>query len=138
MGIYDVGRRALERQMMLDRCRITDAPARFAGTLDPVSRQVTFPEPSEIYVGRCQVDDQASSRTVIEGGQRLEVVETVIRLPGATSGLKVGQIVTITAAEADPDLVDTEYIVKRVHAAGLTRELTTRRLDAQPAPGGVS
>jgi len=117
--------RLFAESRMADACTIR---RRTGQTSDPVTGAATptylSPDP---YSGKCRVQQRnAQARGHDVGEDFLLIVRFELQLPVATSaGLKVGDLVTVTACVADPDLVGRVFTVfELVHKS----EATARRV----------
>jgi hypothetical protein len=106
------GRVAAERGM-LDQCTIQ----RVAGSTTNPTNGVVSDTKTTIYTGKCRVQSwsplggAASPRTV--GGQYLRLLRLELQLPVAgTDGLQDGDVVTMTFAAHDPDLLGRTFTVR--------------------------
>jgi hypothetical protein len=106
------GRVAAERGM-LDTCTIE----RVTGQTTNPTNGVVVEQKTQIYAGKCWVQSwsplggAASPRTV--GGQYLRLLRLELQLPVAgTEGLQDGDIVTMTFAAHDPDLLGRSFTVR--------------------------
>jgi hypothetical protein len=99
------GRRAAE-SLMLDACTV----GRPTGVLvtDPETG-VDTPELLEVYSGACKVQSAIAQAASPEaGGHAFTVEQLALHVP-VSSALKTGDVVTITAAAMDPDLVGLKF-----------------------------
>jgi hypothetical protein len=120
------GRIAAEA-LMQDACTII----RDAGTTyDPVTGYPT-PATTEVYTGKCRVQlgalgASASSRDV--GEAALLLLRLDVQLPMSVAGVRVGDVVEVTASAHDPDLPGRRFRVRdlfhKTHA-------TARRLGCE-------
>lgn len=105
--------RAFAEEQMIDACEVR-GPGRASFT---AVEGYTPPEGDVVYAGKCrvQVTDSLNAETPEVGGRLVTVQKLVLQLPVAATGLKVGQIATVTAASLDPELVDRTFRVTAVH-----------------------
>lgn len=106
------------------------------GLLDEVTFEVTWPDPEEIYFGCCSISARASQRTTTGGLEELAVGEYYLKLPARTMGIRVGDEVTLTAAD-DPALLDRLFVVKRFVEGthSITRRVVVTDSEAVPTTG---
>lgn len=113
---------------MVDTCAIV----RPGGdpVFDDESGTYTTPAGSSVYSGRCevQVSDGLNARQAEAGGAEITVTRVTVKVPVSVTGVQVGDVVTITAAVNDADLVDTEFQVVGLHAKTYA---TARRLQVE-------
>lgn len=103
-------------------------------TTDPTTGQVTYTS-TPLYAGKCRVQMMTGTRgdNLLQAAERAIVVQSaIISVPIAVVGVRVGDVVTITAAVLDGDLVGRVYRVEDViHKT----YLTARRLICQEVTG---
>lgn len=101
------GRRRAEQKMM-DSCRV-ERPG--APATDPVSGKVTRPA-QVIYEGKCELQQTRTQATTPNNVERdFTVQETSWKTPVFAGPFDVGDMVYMTAAAADPQLVGRQYRV---------------------------
>jgi hypothetical protein len=125
------GRQAAEAEM-LDTCTLGQPST--THTTDPVTGAVTYATTS-YYSGACRVQLPNGTRgdTVQDAGERANFVQSpIVSVPMSVVGVRVGDIVTITGSQLDPDLVGT---VMRVTAITRKSFLTARRLFCEEVTG---
>jgi hypothetical protein len=124
------GRRAAEA-LMVDACTITHGTG--GSVQDETTGQVTRTT-STVYTGPCRVQlPQAQPRTADVAERTATLQRAIISLPVATSaGVRVGAMVTITAAALDGDLVARRFRVVGLHHKTYA---TARRLECEEAAG---
>lgn len=95
---------------MVDACTIQ---RRSGGTTDPNTGYPVTQPYTAIYTGKCRVQQQvAVARPHEVGEDHVEVVRFDIQLPMVGSeGLKVTDLVTITASAHDADLVGRTWLI---------------------------
>lgn len=98
--------------LLVDRCVIQERPDRDDGTYDEGTYTETFTAGAEIYDGPCQLQNLASVRTVDQGAAESIVDETDLAIPADVTGVRVGQLVTITRTDS-PDLVNAVFHIVR-------------------------
>lgn len=120
--------RAEAEALMVDSCTITRDGG--APTFDPNTGTYTDPAGSTVYTGACQVQlsDGLSARSSEAGGTELITSRVTVKIPVSATGVRVGDVVTITAATLDPDLVDHRYVIAAEHAKTFA---TARRLEVE-------
>lgn len=109
---------------MVDTCTIT-RPGAGAGVFDPVTGQTAPAAASALYAGRCWTktrDVGAQAQQV--AGQAVTEMAYVVSIPWDTTGIEVGDRVTITGS-TDPGAVDRVLVVRSVEASTF---MTARRL----------
>lgn len=126
-GALARGRAAAER-LMVDACRITRAGD--VGALDPDTGRHAAAGETLVYAGPCrvQVVDSLNDQTPEFGGREVTLQSAVVAIPITATGVDVGDVVKVTAAAHDPELVDTEY---RVVATHHKTHATARRLQVE-------
>ena len=122
--------RAAAEALMVDTCTITRSGE---PTTDPDTGEVDD-NPTTVYTGRCKVQQQAvQSRPQTPGEAAVQMVRREVHLPVATSGgIRVGDLITITASVLDPDLVGRKLRVRDEHAKSYA---TARRLGVEEVTG---
>ena len=111
--------------MMLDTCTIT-ALGEGDPVLDEDTGIVEPPVGDEIYDGPCRVQANAlQPANPVVGETEYTTLTFTISVPVSVTGVEVGAVVTVTASQLDPDLVDRSFTV-----TGLVHKtyLTARRL----------
>ena len=113
---------------MVDECTIT----RGGGdpTFDPNTGTYTNTVGTTIYVGPCevQISDGLNAQTSEAGGQVVTDRRVTVKVPMSVEGVRVDDVVTITASELDPDLVGQSFRVMTGFAKSFS---TARRLQVQ-------
>lgn len=129
VAVTMAGRVAAEA-LMVDQCTITRSGE---PVTDPDTGEVTD-TPTEVYAGKCKVQQQAvQSRPQTPGEAAVQMVRREVHLPVATSGgIRVGDLITITACQLDPDLVGRRLRVRDEHAKTYA---TARRLGVEEVTG---
>lgn len=119
-SLVGAGRAAAER-MMVDACTITRATG--LSDPDPVTGAVDVVA-DEIYSGACQVSTyEAHEQVVAMPGQVMTRERYVVKVPVGTGPFAVGDIVTMTAATFDAQLVGREYsVVAMLHKSVATAQ----------------
>ncbi|MFG3639088.1 DUF6093 family protein [Micromonospora sp. NPDC047762] len=104
------GRRAAER-LMVDQCVIR----RDAGTTyDPVTGYPT-PNTTEVYAGRCRVQQQTASAGQRDVGEAtVLLLRLEVQLPMSVVGVRVDDVVEVTASMHDPDLPGRRFRVREL------------------------
>ncbi len=110
---------------MVDACTVTRPGA--AGTFDPDTGTYTNPTGTAVYSGPCevQVSDGLTTQNPEAGGQELTITRLTVKVPVSVVGVRVDDVVTVTASLLDPDLVGRVFKVTAGHAKSF---LTARRL----------
>lgn len=124
--------RAAAEALMVDACTIT-RPAT-AHTTDPTTGAVSYASGS-LYTGKCRVQMLQGTRgdALEQATERaISVQDAIVSVPMTVTGLRVDDVVTVTASVLDPDLVGRPYRV-----TSMTRKtyLTARRLICQEVTG---
>ena len=114
--------RAAAEVGMVDACTIR----RVTGSTVDDNTGIITPTRSTVYSGRCRVQQQAASAQGTEVGEDYQLlVRLEVQVPMSVTGVQVGDEVTITASEHDPDLVGQVFLVRELF--GKTHA-TARRL----------
>lgn len=96
---------------MLDRCRV-ERPG--APITDPASGKVTRPA-QVIYEGKCELQQTGTQATTPDVGEHAYTVQTITwKTPVFEGPFEVGDVVYMTTAAADPQLVGIEYRVSEL------------------------
>jgi hypothetical protein len=122
------GRLAAEAGMV-DACTITRVGER---TTDTTTGEVTEPT-STLYTGACRVQQkqaQATEETV--GEDHLLLLRIEVQLPMSVTDLEVGDLITVTSSEHDPDLPGRVF---RVHDLAHKTHATSRRVQCVEETG---
>lgn len=115
---------------MVDACTIT---RRTGETTNPTTGAVTPTYASAHYSGKCKVQVRDVDAQNPEAGDRAyTVLKLRVDIPAATTGIAAGDIVTITAAAFDADLVGKTF---RVVAPFHGTAKTARRLPVEEVAG---
>lgn len=119
--------RAAAESLMVDTCTIT----RTTGESTNDDTGVVTLTTSAIYTGRCRIQQSqlgADSTPADPGEAYVRLVAFELQLPMSVTGLRVGDVATITASALDPDLVGRAFnilgLAHKTHA-------TARRLQVQ-------
>lgn len=122
--------RAAAESRMVDACTIAHPGGE--PVFDPSSGTYTDPASTTIYSGKCevQVSDGLNARETEAGGTELTVSRVTVKVPVSATGVRVGDVVTITAVhpDGDADLVGQEFSVKGPHGKTFA---TARRLQVE-------
>jgi hypothetical protein len=125
--------RADAEALMVDGCVVT----RPGG--DPVFDEDTGryvdPPPVTVYSGECQVQvrGDGSASDVAAGEREATVQRPVVKLPVSSStGVRVGNTVTVTHAEHDAELLGRKFRVNALHHKTFA---TSRRLRCEEVTG---
>ena len=117
---------------MLDSCVIarpasgTPSPADFneaTGTYNP-------PTSTQVYAGRCQVQlVDVLPQVAVSGEADVFSQRAIVKLPvDGSAGVRIGDVVTMTAATLDADLLGRSYVVRGLHHKTFA---TARRLQCE-------
>lgn len=116
--------RAAAEALMVDACTVA------RGSVDPVTDPdtgvVTYPTGPAFYAGRCRVQLPNVAEREVDAGEREWTEQAaLVMVPMGVTGVRVGDVVTVTRSVLDPDLVGRRYVV-----AGLMHKTfaTARRL----------
>lgn len=119
--------RAAAESLMVDTCTVT----RLAGEVTNEDTGVVTPTTSTVYTGRCRVQQSqlgADSTPADPGEAYVRVVAFEVQLPMSVVGVRVQDVITITASPLDPDLVGRAFnvlgLAHKTHA-------TARRIQVQ-------
>lgn len=114
---------------MVDTCEITRSTG---STTDPFSGVETATT-ATVYTGKCRVQQSGSQAQQQDVGEAYVLLQNAeIQLPISAVGLQVGDLVTITAAGRDPDLVDRAF---RIRDLMHKTDATARRVQVQEVTG---
>jgi predicted RecA/RadA family phage recombinase len=118
--------RAAAESLMADRCTVT-RPGVGAPTVDEGTGALVQPAGTPVYAGRCRVQVPNVAERDADAGERSWTVQAaLVVLPVAGSEqVRVGDVVTVTAAVNDRALLGARYVVKALHAK---THATARRL----------
>jgi hypothetical protein len=122
------GRLAAEAGMV-DACTVTRIGTRVT---DTTSGEVTEPV-TTLYAGRCRVQQaQAVATEETVGEDHLLMLRLEVQLPMSVTGLRVGDLITITASAHDADLPARVF---RVHDLAHKTHATARRVQCVEETG---
>lgn len=127
-GITLAGRRAAER-LMVETCTI----GRQSGlTTDQTTGKVT-PAYEQVYSGPCKVQTFTNREIFKDGGEHQFIVQRYeLEIPFSATGVRTGDVATITSSQLDPDMPGRQYRV----AALLNKSFATaRRLSVEELTG---
>lgn len=118
--------RAAAEQLMVDECTISRSTVVFTNPDTGQQTKANIP----IYVGKCRVQQQTpGSASLSEPGEaRLFLLTLSVQIPVSATGVRLGDIVTITGAACDPVLAGRKF---RVQALAHKTNATSRRLSVQ-------
>lgn len=130
-GTLTAGRAAAEA-LMVDACTITRSGG--APVFNPATGAYTAPADVEVYDGKCrvQVSDAINEQSPEFGGREVTLQQAVVSVPVSGTGVAVGDTVTVTASEHDPELVGVVYRVLALHRKS---HATARRLRCEEVTG---
>ena len=107
-GVLLAGRRAAEA-LMVDECTVRTVTGR---ATDPTTGKGTPTYSAPLYLGKCRVQSfQPQERSPEAGGATLTVQRYAVHVPVEAFAPAVGQVITITAAAGDANLVGRQYRV---------------------------
>jgi hypothetical protein len=114
---------------MLDECVITRAGAA------PVFNEVTgqyVDTPSTVYLGRCRVQSSGVAAANRDAGDQFIIANrVVVAVPVGTTGLAKDDLVTITSAAFNPQILNAEYRVRSIEDKS---QATAVRLQCEETP----
>lgn len=119
--------RVAAQALMVDTCTVK----RKTGELTNRDEGTTTPTYTTLYTGKCRVQQSqlgAASTPADPGEAAVRLVALEVQLPMSVTGLREGDLVTITAAALDADLVGRVFTV--VGPAHGTHK-TARRVQVQ-------
>lgn len=115
---------------MVDACTITRAGADDQ-TYDEATHTYTNAADSTVYSGKCevQISDGLTASNTEAGGTEVTVTRVTVKIPVAVTGVQVGDLITITTATNDPDLLGQGFSVVGLHSKtyGTARRLQVER-----------
>lgn len=116
---------------MVDACTITAPDGE--PVFDDDTGTYTNPTGTVIYAGKCevQVTDGLNARQTEAGGSDVSITRLIVKVPIDATGILVNQIVTITRATFDSELVDQKFQIAASHAKSFAtcRRLQVERID---------
>lgn len=114
---------------MVDACTITRIGTRVT---DTTTGEVTEPT-TTLYTGKCRVQQaQAVATEETVGEDHLLLLRIEVQLPMSVTGLRVGDLITITASAHDADLPGRVF---RVHDLAHKTHATARRVQCVEKTG---
>lgn len=115
--------RALAESLMVDACTITRRDG--TSTTNPTTGAVT-PNVTTVYTGKCRVQNRAPRTQDPAAGEAVWVEHLLeLQLPMSVTGVRTGDVATITASVLDPDLAGRRL---RVSVPVHKSHATARRL----------
>jgi hypothetical protein len=111
------GPRATLEARLVDACAITrDAEREGDDVLDPDTLVLARPsgDTTTIYEGPCLIGPILTEQVVVVGAREITRRRYRARLPHTAPAPQVGDVLTVTAAEYDPELVDASMVVTDV------------------------
>lgn len=103
------GRVAAEA-LMRDACAIARGGS--DPVTDPETGAVTYPEGLAFYTGACRVQLPNVAEREVDAGERQWTEQAaLVVVPMSVTGVRVGDVVTVTASALDADLVGRKYTV---------------------------
>lgn len=128
-AVLAAGRRAAE-QGMVDACTITRVAST---TTDPTTGMVST-TPSQVYAGRCRVQQGTTGQgnRMDPGETSVVVLRLEVQLPMSVVGLAEGDALTVTASVHDEDLVGRRF---RIHDLAHKTHATSRRVQVTEVTG---
>lgn len=131
-GVLTMARRAAEEGMP-DVCAVTRSGVG-APVFNPTTGQYTYPDATDVYVGRCKVQIRDGHPDSADLGERAVVVTQVfVHVPVTAGGIQAGDFVEITESAHDPDLVGKLFTVAAGHAKsyGSARRIPVEEVTVQ-------
>ncbi|MEU4399777.1 DUF6093 family protein [Micromonospora orduensis] len=117
--------RAAAEALMVDACVIR----RDAGTTYDPDTGYPTESTSEVYVGKCRVQQQSASAGDRDVGEAaLLLLRLEVQLPMSVVGVRVDDVVEVTASVHDPDLPGRRF---RVRELAHKTHATARRLGVE-------
>lgn len=102
--------RAAAEALMRDTCDIARADAE--PVTDPDTGVVTYPVGAPYFSGSCRVQLPNVSEREVDAAEREWTEQAaLVMVPMSVTGVRVGDVVTVTASVLDPDLVARKYTV---------------------------
>lgn len=119
--------RAAAESLMVDACTIT----RTTGETTNEDTGAATPTTSTVYTGKCRVQQsQLGADSVPADPAEVEVrlVAFEVQVPMSVTGVRIHDVVTVTASALDPDLVGRRFSI-----LGLAHKthMTARRMQVQ-------
>ena len=115
--------RAEAEAMMVDSCTITRADGGTA--MDPVTLE-EVPTYAAVWSGKCRVQRSGALSPREQSGAagfEFGIDSLLIQLPLSATGIKRGDVLTVTDATTDPDLLDVKATVQ----ANMAKTHATKR-----------
>lgn len=126
LGTLHRGRATAER-LMADACVITRPGGE--PTFNEDTLQYEAPEATKVYEGRCRVQVGGTLAQAPEAGGRVYTVQRAqVSVPMSVTGVAVDDVLTVTSAAHDPDLVGARF---RVQSLFHKTYATARRLEVE-------
>lgn len=95
---------------MRDACTVAHASS--DPVTDPDTGVVTYPVGAPFYAGACRVQLPNVAEREVDAGEREWTEQAaLVMLPMSVTGVRVGDVVTVTASVLDADLVGRRYTV---------------------------
>lgn len=112
---------------MVDTCTITRSGG--SASQDEATGREVPAAASTVYAGKCRLQLEDVQAEHPEAGERVATVQrTVVSVPAAVTGVRPGDLVTVTASAIDPALVGQ---VLRVRDVAAKTYLTARRMTCE-------
>jgi len=103
----------LALQLMVDACTISRTTG--AGVQDETTGRVT-PTTTQLYAGQCQIRvPQAVAETPEVGDRTATLQRLIVKVPLTVEDVRIGDVVAVTAAANDPELVGRQFVVSALH-----------------------
>lgn len=123
-GIVTVFGQAAAERLMVDACTISRVGVAFTNPDTGEQTKTSIP----IYVGKCQVKSLSGASPTEPGEAHLLLLTLKLHIPVSATGVRPGDIVAITDATHDPELVGRTFAVKDLAHKTYA---TSRRLGVQ-------
>lgn len=118
---------------MTDACTISRPGAR--GTFNTATGTYADADETAIYSGKCRIQSSnvLDPRSPEFGSREIVTQEVTVSVPMSAEGINVGDVVTVTACEFDPDMVDREL---KIEGLVIKSHATARRLRCEVVTDG--
>lgn len=121
---FSTHHRATAEGTMRARCRI-NRPATTPGvpTFDVASGRSVYPDPPLVHTGPCRVQRAPRAEEQVDSGDREVTIQRyMVGIPAAAPVVQIGDRVTVTECDDDPQLIGQRMTVRAVHLASLLWE----------------
>lgn len=125
--------RAHAESLMVDACTITTPDPAGEPVWDDETGTWGDPPPLTVYSGKCRVQTTMTGETNPDAGDREWTVQSLsVSVPMSATGFAIGDTVTVTASEFDPDLVGRVFTIT---ALAHKTHMTARRMRVEEVTG---